>query len=200
LCDFGASEILIATAVMSAATTAASAYSSYQGQKMQAEMQQQQNDQQTKYFNDARIQTYNQGAQQEQYVNQQAWEKQYSNTQASRAAEATAMTSAGEGGITGTSVDALRQSYDANRGAYNSDLEFNRNADINQIQTQLTGTNIQTQGGINTLRPAVQPSWINPALQIATGAGNAYMGGGGFNGYRDGLRSGSRITPDDSAA
>src|SRR5262249_10248624 len=133
MADFGITEALL---IASVAATAATAYTQYQGAKTQAAMQQQYNQQQIADDNAGRIQMYKQGATQEQYINDQSWEKQYENTEAYRAAKATALTSAGEGGITGTSVNALAASYDAQKGQYNSDLEYNRVGDINQTQLQ----------------------------------------------------------------
>lgn len=163
------------------AITAASAAAQYQGQKNQAAAQANQNAQQTALINQDRINKYSAAQQQQDLVNQEAYQKLDQNGQATRSALATAMTSAGEAGVSGTSVSALQQEYLSRQGDYANDVENNRVASDERLTQQMQGFDVQAQSAINSERQPVQPSMLGMGLQIAGGAANAYSNYAYFN-------------------
>jgi hypothetical protein len=175
MADFGISEsaLLIGAAVASTATTAAGAIISYQQQQAQADQTDAYNKQQAANINQARINNYDQAQEQLAYKNTDAAQQQEDMTMKTRAALATSLTSAGENGVSGNSVNALANEYYGRQANFNSDIDYNRNADDNQIALTEQSFNTNAQSQLNQLQPAQQPTILSPILSIGGAAANA---------------------------
>lgn len=117
---------------------------------------------------------YTQGAHQEIYRNDEAEQKLHANSQAARAASATAAVSAGEAGVQGTSVNALMQEYDAKKGQYAADVEYNRKSENDAIQLQMKGFKDQAQSQLNQLTPPTPPDYFGAIAGVGESAFSAY--------------------------
>lgn len=164
-------------AVTTVVIAGASAAMQYQQQQVAAHNQNTFNNQEAANVRDATVNNYKQAETQIGYHNDEASQQFQENEKNSRNAEAGAMASAAQAGVTGNSVSALAQEYESRAGSFASDVTYNRNAADNEIQLQMQGFNTQGQSQINQLRPATGPSLITPALQIggaAAGAAGTY--------------------------
>ena len=169
--------VAIPAAVMMAVTvamTASQAAMQYQQQQQAAEQQNAYNKTQADNVRAATINNYNQAETQLAYHNDAAANQIAENERNTRSAEAEAMASTAQAGVTGNSVTALAQEYQARAGEFTSDVEYNRNAADNEIQLQMQGFSTQGQSEINSLRGVAPPSLLGPALQIGGSAVSAY--------------------------
>jgi hypothetical protein len=169
MCDMGMSLVAISVAM-----TAATTLSSMQAQSNAAKAQNDSNELQRGYIEQDRLNKQMQAGQQEGYANEAAYQKLDQNAQAARAARATATTAAGEAGVSGLSVDALQREFYARQGEYAQSVEENRSADIDRLQMQMKGFNVQAQSANNQLKQAAEPSFLDAALRIGGSAVGAY--------------------------
>ncbi len=161
------------------AITAASAASSYAGQRQQAK-------QQRRYQNQAMEAERQRAIQEQQSIRmRQAQEQEATNRELgdvamkAREARARATTSAGEAGVAGMSVDALIDDYTRQEAAYR--VGVGRQQEMRDLQTglALTDAGFRTQNRMIDLnRPVNQPSFLTGALNVASS---------GLSGYRSGL-------------
>jgi hypothetical protein len=163
--------VLLAAAV---AISAAQAISSYQGASAQAKAQEASNAIQRQNIQDAYQNNMIQATQQYGYKNDEAAQKLQQDAIKTRAATATALTSAGEAGVAGNSVSALADEYAQNAATFKGDVDYNRLAEDNELQWQMRGFGSQQQSQINSLKQPVQPSLIGAGLQIGGAAVNSY--------------------------
>src|SRR5713101_2103447 len=91
------------------------------------------------------------------------------------AALATADVAAGEAGVSGNSVDAVAREFYSRGDAYADTVAANQKADIDRLQLQMKGFNIQAANQVNALPVAQPPSFLDAALRIGSGAANAYQ-------------------------
>jgi len=198
MCEpISATTLTIAGVAMSAATTIGTTIMSYMAQQDQANQQQKYNDEMTQAINQDRINKYDQAQEQQVYKNTDASNQTYEESLRTRAAIATAMTSAGENGVAGNSVAALANSYYGSQARYDSDVEYNRLSDDNQIQLEEQGFDAQAQSEQAQLRPAVYPSPLGAALRIGGSIGSSYLD---YSAAQKAGANSKRIAPDDGAA
>jgi hypothetical protein len=174
ICDFGVVSGPMLMAAVSVAMTAATTVASYQAQKAQASAQTTQEQTQAQYITENQQSQLRQTQEQEILTNQQAFQKTNANAMATRAAAATALTGAGEAGVSGNSVDALAREYYSRQGAYDQTVEDNRTADINRLQEQMQGINVNAASQINSMPIPTQPSLLSIPMGIGGGAVDAY--------------------------
>ena len=181
MCDGGitaSTAIMIGISVASAAASAASAAQQAAAQKAQADAINARNAEQNQLNNTNVTQQYTEAQTQEQYVDNQAEQKLQANAKAARDARATALTAAGEAGVSGNSVDALSREYYSREGDFAQSVINNRNADTNRLQLQMAGFNTAGQSENNALVPGTEPSDFGTALTIGGdilgGAANVY--------------------------
>lgn len=161
--------------------TAATAYTSYESQKSAAESQasavhdyalaQSQN------ILNSTINNYKQGQQQMLNRNTAAGQRMQQENLQARAAAATSLASAGNAGVSGTSVQALQNEYANRQAEFNTDVAYNEKADDDEIKLQMQGFQNQGQSGLNQIaseRMPVGPSILQPLLQFGAGAVSAY--------------------------
>jgi hypothetical protein len=86
----------------------------------------------------------------------------------------TAVTAAGESGVTGLSVDALVGSLFAQEGRNADRIGGQYAADVANIETQMRDASANAQRRINSMQQAADPSPLPFIIQGASGAVNAY--------------------------
>jgi hypothetical protein len=135
---------------------------------------------QAKAAQQSAMDSYNVNMQQKQLqqtqINQQTSREEIRLNMKSQAAEARLMTSAGESGVSGVSVD---RNFNEIAGAGNQDiatLEANRTSQINQVQMGARGTAATTQGTINK---NIGTTSLAAGLQIGSAAAQGYAVGKG---------------------
>ena len=122
-----------------------------------------------------------QGAQQEYFKGQEAEQKLRQEQMRTASGAATAVTAAGEAGVTGLSVNDLTNEYYRRQNDFSSNVKFNEAASVDEIQTQLEGLTKQTQGEDNQLASVSGPSPLNLLLGIGDAGVKSY------NSYASGL-------------
>lgn len=90
---------------------------------------------------------------------------------------ATAVTSAGESGVTGLSVDALETDLLAQQGRQSAAIQTNWEIKQQYMEDEMQSIYHQTVGRINSVRKASSPSPLGYIFQALGGAAKA-MGGG----------------------
>lgn len=101
---------------------------------------------------------------------QEAAQKEREAQKKTRAAVGTAVTSAGEGGLQGSSVALLASDYAGQEAVYLTDVEYNKKAQDSAILSQMKGIRAQAISRINS---APVPSILGTALKIVGGAVSA---------------------------
>eukprot|EP01037_Dinobryon_pediforme_P020249 gene20249-20821_t len=101
-----------------------------------------------------------------------ATETENVNLQAQRA-ESTAITAAGESGVSGMSVDALVGDIEGRTGRYADNVKTNLDWTNSQIADEKKATSSQAVDRINSVNPGVAPSFLDAGLRIGTAAVNA---------------------------
>tara|TARA_R110002153_G_C13328494_1_gene497667 strand:- start:5836 stop:6384 length:549 start_codon:yes stop_codon:yes gene_type:complete len=84
---------------------------------------------------------------------------------------------AGEAGVTGSSVDALYNDFVAQRLRGDDTLTQNANAIERQIALERRGANAEAENRINSVRQGQQPSFLAHAASTAGSATATYYGG-----------------------
>jgi hypothetical protein len=156
--------------------TIGSSILSYIGQSQQTNYENQLRAQQAQYNNQNLFYQERQGAQQEYYKGVEAEQKLRQEQMQTEAGAATARTAAGEAGVTGISVDDLQREYYLRQGEFDKDVKFNRDASVDEIQTQLQGLKNQTEAENNQLGQLPGPSPLGILLGIGQGASGAVKG------------------------
>lgn len=118
--------------------------------------------------------SYAQGTQEIVYHDTEAAQKDQQNQRQTRAAEATALTSAGEGGVQGNSVASLANDYMGQSAVYRGDVETNRRMQDSEIMLQMKGMRTQAQSEINRVQPA---STLSTVLGIGGAAASSAAAG-----------------------
>jgi hypothetical protein len=90
------------------------------------------------------------------------------NDQAARRAMSTATTRAGEGGVTGLSVDALLADLAGRAGTDNANAEVNYLRRDQAIAADNMGTWAKSASNINSLKTPQAPDYLGAALKIGT--------------------------------
>nr|WEM05537.1 internal virion protein [Ralstonia phage BOESR1] len=98
------------------------------------------------------------------------------NTMAARKAQATALTSAGESGVSGLSVDGLLRELGGMAGTDNATATTNYLRQDAQINIRRENTQNSYESGLNSIRQSqIQaPDYLGAALKIGQGALGAY--------------------------
>jgi hypothetical protein len=157
------------------ASSAASAVATAQAQKANAAAQEASQVQQVNASNAVADQQAGQLRQQEAQDNESRARSDQQATQANKAASATALTSAGEAGVTGASVDALMGEYNMQMGQYKD--ATNRQGQLNRvgIENQLGALQEQTKfSNLQINAPVAQPQYGAIGLQFASNALGTY--------------------------
>jgi len=89
---------------------------------------------------------------------------------------ATANVAAGEAGVTGLSVDALINDYYGQEGRQERTLSNNYQMTIDGLRDEMTGTQRQAEGRINSVPQGQKPSFASTAINILGGGLNAISG------------------------
>lgn len=149
---------------MSIASTAASLYQQQQAQSAQAAANKRQ------YDNQMTAYRYNQANNNFTRVQeaQNLAETKVANNAAAVRAQSTAKTMAGEGGVTGLSVDALLADLAGKAGQDNASAEVNYLRRDNAIQADQMNTWASTASNINSLQTPKAPDYLGAALRIGT--------------------------------
>lgn len=154
-------------AIASFGIGAAQSIASYGQQKQQAERQNQYYQDNAAAANKALVNTYagqqNQQLQERNASSQKLFEGQI------KAAEgrATAVTSAGEAGVSGLSVDALLGDFYARESRNKDAIDSNYQMTRDGIRANMEGAQAQGQSRINSVQQAVAPSFGDALLRIA---------------------------------
>lgn len=106
----------------------------------------------------------------EQNANEAA-QKEREGQLKTRAAKATAVTSAGESGLQGSGVATLANDYAGQQAVFVSDVELNKKASDSQVLAQARGARSQA---VSRIASAPSPSILGAALGVAGSAVNAY--------------------------
>jgi hypothetical protein len=96
-----------------------------------------------------------------------------------RAAKATAMTAAGESGVSGLSVDALLAEFDGRQAEYEDRIDQNTEWTLTQLNNEMKGIRSNAEDRINSVQRAAKPSFFDAGLRIAGAGLNSY------NSYED---------------
>src|SRR5579872_5784442 len=94
---------------------------------------------------------YQQSQQQIIWHDQEAAQKLDVNARALRAAQGRLTAAAAENGVGGNSIFALANELNANAGHYASDVQYNREAQDEEIKMQMQGMQADAQSRLNTL-------------------------------------------------
>lgn len=170
MCVFAAAALPALTpglmAGLSIASTAATLYGQQQAAKAQADANK------AAYNNQMTAYRYNQAQNNFSRVQEAEGlaETKVANNAAAVRAMSRARAIAGEGGVTGLSVDALLADLGGRAGADNSNAEVNYLRRDNAIGADMTRTWAKTASEINTLKTPQQPDYFGAALRI----GQAY--------------------------
>lgn len=162
MCEPGTATM--ALAIASAASTAATVYAQDQTAKAQAAANQRQYDAQMTAYN-ANIANANWMKTQEA---DNLAQKQIENNAQARREMAKATVSAGEAGITGTSVDALLAELSGNAGDANTTAEVNYLRRDRAIEMDRMNAWSGTASAINSLKTPQEPDYLGAALRIGT--------------------------------
>jgi hypothetical protein len=84
-----------------------------------------------------------------------------------RAAKATAMTAAGESGVSGLSVDALLAEFDGRQAEYEDRIDQNTEWTMTQLNNEMKGIRSNAEDRINSVQRAAKPSFFDAGLRIA---------------------------------
>lgn len=162
--------VALAGLAISAISTGASLYA----QQQQASYQEDLNNRQAQNIETARrANLANIDAQKQQNL-ADAREQINKNTMAGRAATATAYTSAGESGVTGTSVDALIRELQGKAAWDNVSTETNYLRQDTALNTQRQNVNINSNSQLNSLTTPASPNYVGAIAQFGQSSLNIY--------------------------
>jgi len=123
------------------------------------------------------ISEYGQGQQQIIYHDAAATQKMAQEDRMARSAIGTMTAGASSRGISGISVRALAQEYENRRDEFNADVQYNQQAQDDEIRQQMKGFQSGAQSQINSVRSHYLksgPSILDPMMRIGFGALGAY--------------------------
>jgi hypothetical protein len=105
--------------------------------------------------------------------------EQQRNAREAAKAVATARVAAGEGGVSGRSVNALMSDFLAQEARYRDSLNTNLDYARDSIEYEMEGNKLTAQGRANSIKPFQpskidQPSYLGAALKIAGAGMDAY--------------------------
>lgn len=163
MCD-PATAMLVITAVTSVA--------SVDQQQKAAKIQERSNQQQYENSLKAMAANVNQTNAEHMQQREASIQKLEENNLAANAAKATALTSAGESGISGLSVDALMGDLATKQNRFTDSVTTNyQNAEM-AINNQRENIGINTASQINSLKTPAMPDYAGAALRIANAGYN----------------------------
>lgn len=90
------------------------------------------------------------------------------------AAKATAITAAGESGVSGLSIEGLLGDFSARTDRFNDRVDNNLDWTLAQLQSEKKGQAATTANQINSVRDADKPSFLDAGLRIAGAGLNSY--------------------------
>lgn len=164
MCDF--------IAVLGLAISAAQGVMQYQAQQAQYE-------QQERIYEQNRLNALAAFRDQQQATNIRQIQEQETAAQErmdtaleARAARATAMTAAGESGVTGFSVEHLMRDYYAREQRFNDRVDTNLDWTMQQLQLEKKQQGYRALDRINSVPRGTPPSFGDAALRIAAGGLN----------------------------
>jgi len=91
----------------------------------------------------------------------------FENNIAARGARATARVAAAEGGVSGSSVDALLRDFYMREDRANDRIAQNNDWTVNQLQMEKVAQGYQYVDRVNSMQKATPPSFADAALRIA---------------------------------
>lgn len=103
-----------------------------------------------------------------------AAEEKFQVTQETRAAQATALMAAGEGGVSGFSVANLIQEFAGQQGRYNASVDKQLSWNAQQAEMNMRGVEAQGQDRANSAPALSKPSFLSAGLRIAGAGLGAY--------------------------
>ena len=151
---------------LSAASTVAGVY----GQQQQAKAQNAANEQQAKNTMEAYRANIAQTNLMQSQEHAAATQKVNENNRAASAAQAKALVSAGESGISGLSVDALLAELSGEQARYNDSVNQNYQNASMAIDNQRKNAQINASSQINQLETPQSPDYLGAALRIGQAA------------------------------
>lgn len=164
----------VGMAIASFAIGAAQSVMQYQAASNQAEAQTAMYERNVEASNQATVNKY--AHQQNRMIQEAAATSQEKQNIAleAEAARSTARVAAGEGGVTGLSVDSLIGDYHAKQGRYERTLDRNHQMNADYLRAEMDSTQAQGQSRINSMQPGQKPSFAGAALRIAGSGLGAY--------------------------
>ena len=148
--------------VLSVASTVAGVY----GQQQQAKAQKAYNDQQAKNTMEAYRANLAQTNLMQSQEHAAATQKVNENNRAAEAAQAKALVSAGESGISGLSVDTLLADLSGEQARYNESVNQNYQNASMAIDNQRTNAQVNAASQINSLKTPQSPDYLGASLRI----------------------------------
>ena len=148
--------------VLNAASSVAGVY----GQQQQAKAQNAYNDQQAKNAMEAYRANIAQTNLMQSQEHAAATQKVNENNRAAEAAQAKALVSAGESGISGLSVDALLAELSGEQARYNDSVNQNYQNASMAIDNQRKNAHINASSQINQLKTPQSPDYLGAGLRI----------------------------------
>ncbi|MBB2681892.1 UNVERIFIED_ORG: vacuolar-type H+-ATPase subunit H [Rhizobium esperanzae] len=88
------------------------------------------------------------------------------NLRDAREAKATATVAAGEGGVSGLSVDALLAEFDGRAATANDRIDQNTDWTLAQLNNEMKGIRSNAEDRINSVQRAAKPSFFDAGLRI----------------------------------
>lgn len=162
--------------IASATLTGVSQIASYRADVTQTKQQNAYNEQSRIAAGEATAQGYVQTQQRLLQEGEANAANKFQVAQDTRAAQATALMAAGEGGVGGFSVTNLINQFAAQQGAYNSSIDRQQQWSADQAALNMRGVEAQGQDRINSAPAVARPSFLGAALRI---------GGAGLSSYTD---------------
>lgn len=163
-------------AYVTLALTAASSVASYQQQSANAKVQTHQHEQNQRNANAALRDSFIALQNRQQQEAKSAAEQIQERRQESARQMSSAYAAAGEAGVSGFSVQSVLRDIGALASREVSNIEQNRDWNIDQLNSEMAGARNQTMGQMNATTAGIKPSGWATALQIGAGAVNAYSG------------------------
>lgn len=160
----------IVLAVATFAVGAASGLSDHYGQVANAEYMNQLSDLNTRNAQAALVAQYGHTQNRIEQERSAVVHDKFENQIEAMQARGTAVTSAGEAGVGGLSVEALLRDYYRREGRYNLSVDSNFQMTRSYLQAEMDSQRAQAQNQINAMPKVAKPSFLDAGLRIA-GAG-----------------------------
>lgn len=166
----------VTSAILGFAASAASTVVGYEQQVAAAEQQNEYYVANAKRANESAKQQYAQTQQRMLQEQATAAQDKQDAAREGRAAQATALVSAGESGVAGLSVDALLREFTSRTSNYKDRVDQQTEWSMAQLNNEMKGIKAQADDRINSVQRAAKPSFFDAGLRIATAGLDSYSG------------------------